>query len=311
MVAGAHVPSERLKLDTLSHWVTGMLRNGEQFVRSSFVRCDASLLNLAETLGILTKTATASHLACPVCPDDSHRCRVSAHSGSRYSIRCLKNGKIELSNDDVALLSLNREALLKALARAVGYKVQGIRTYASSRLANLGFWQDGADGRTIGYADLLEDENSLAGVVTALQTQFPKGPGIIATPSLIPITLPLPKGYSFIAFQDLFYGHSGQLKIDGAVVASRLGLGSRGSLTRGRPSKSSTTKYIWQIERNTSSWPKRRGDQAALIASNWPPDGGAAPALGTIKKHISALELRGVPYDGGGARLQGSRQKSK
>ena len=44
----------------------------------------------------------------------------------------------------------------------------------------------------LGYADELEDENVLAGVMDTLGNRFPSGPGFIVTPGNVNLNTPLP-----------------------------------------------------------------------------------------------------------------------
>jgi hypothetical protein len=58
----------------------------------------------------------------------------------------------------------------------------------------------------------------------------------------------------------------------------------------GRPTHHHTTEGLWGGLKTKPGWPTSRKDQAELISSHWPEDGGEPPASGTIANHIRQLE---------------------
>src|SRR5262245_34732256 len=63
-------------LGVLSGWINGFLARASPVPRAAFARQHEAVLHLAENLGVLRRTGTASELACTACTNDPHRCRV-------------------------------------------------------------------------------------------------------------------------------------------------------------------------------------------------------------------------------------------
>ena len=281
-----------IDLRLLSHWINGFLAFDAPVTRATFARQDKTVLRLAEGLGILRNIGIAPDIACTVCPDDPHRCRVLRTSEGHYRIRCLDNGWIDVTPDEVTLLACDRQALLAGLAHAAGKKPGDVRLYANGRLARIGFVENrcGADGWMLGYADGLENENIWSGAVEALAREFARGPGLIATPSALPINLPLPNNYQLFALHDLVHGTGTELVVNYIAAEAQLGRRKKTPGHSGRSSEKATVRRIWVGSRHRHDWPAGRGAQVDMILSGWPSDGSRTPARGTIENHIREFE---------------------
>lgn len=207
-------------------------------------------------------------------------------------IFCLENGRISLSLDEVTLIGFDRNAFMRALAKAIGVDHENIRYYAGNKLVRLGdiVRASASPPWVLAYADGLEDENNLAGVIEALACQFPKGPGLIATPSILPVNLPLPNHHRLIALHDLFRGCENGFVIDHAAADVRLGRRKKLPGQAGRPTERETTRHLWAQLSQREGWPSARGHQVELVLSNWPEDAGSIPASGTVEKHLREFE---------------------
>ena len=141
----------------------------------------------------------------------------------------------------------------------------------------------------LAYTDRIESENALAGVVDALATRFSKGPGLIATPSVVPMNLPLPHNYRLIALHELIFGQEKKLVINHIVAETRLGRAKKGTGSPGRPSAEKTVHQIWLVLHQQDSWPARRSAQVDLVLRQWPSDVGGR-ATGTIANYLRKFE---------------------
>jgi hypothetical protein len=276
----------------LSRWVNGFLVSGTPVLRPALSRDSDRLLRFLENLGVLRRLGIADELSCTVCVDDPHCCRVQRMATGRYRYRCLVNGWIEIAEEDLILLAFDRKALLRALSKAAGSSAASIRLLAGDRLAHLTFIaaSAGQSGWTLGYADQLEDENVLASVIDSLATRFPDGPGLIATPSFVPMNLPLPRHYRLIALHELVALRGDEIAIREPEAADRLALRKSVSGLPGRPTRIETVKSLWAALKTTPAWPNAREAQAELILTHWPEDGRKPPKKGTIQNHIRQFE---------------------
>ena len=281
-----------LNLRSLSRWINGFLAWDNPVPRAALAREDDAVLRLAESLGVLRRVGITTDLACTVCADEPHSCRVVRKPDGEYGFRCIVNGWVDVSPDDVTLLAFDRQALLTALARGAGHHPRDVRFYAGDRLVRLGFIArpSTAEGWMLAYADGLDNENDWSGVIEALAGQFPKGPGLIATPSAVHMNLSVPNKYQLIALHELVCGREMELDIDQTAAEIRLGQHKRAPGQSGRPSAKPTTRKIWLAEHGRKDWPGARHEQIDKILNNWPSDGSTRPARGTIENHIREFE---------------------
>jgi hypothetical protein len=279
-------------LECLSCWISGLLTSTAPVLRAPLAQKNGPVLQLCERLGVLRRIGIATELSCAVCTDDPHSCRVMRTANGQYRYWCLANGWINVCDDDLILVDLDREALLIALASVIVGSPRGIKSYADGRLARLGLVTPSPGYRAwmLGYADGVENANVMASVTTTLAEQFPDGPGLIATPSPIHMSLPLPRKYRLIALHDLVFARADELAVNRSEVAIRLGQRERTPGQPGRPTHHYTTEGLWGRLKTKPGWPTSRKDQAELISSHWPEDGGEPPASGTIANHIRQLE---------------------
>lgn len=277
---------------SLSNWINRFLAKNTGVPRAVLIRENFALLLLAELLGIIRKVGVARDIACPVCAEEPHICRVISKENSRFEVNCIANGPVELSHDDVTLVTFDRQALLDALTSAAGGGTRNLKSFADGRLYRLAFVESvGAhSGWTLGYADGLEDENVLAGLISALAEQFKQGPGLIVTPTVIPMSLPLPSNYRFARLHELFRGSKTEFSLDHGVADLRLGRRKKNPGQAGRPSEKEVSRRIWQKESRKEGWPEKRADQAERIRARWPTDMEEKPAAGTLANHIREFE---------------------
>ena len=256
-------------LEILSRWINGLLTSAAPVLRAPLAQENGPVLQLCERLGLLRRVGIANELSCAVCAVDPHPCRVMRTANGQYRYYCLANGWINLREEDVILLALDREALLTALASVIAVSPRGIKAFADGQLTRLGFVtpSTGCRGWMLGYADRLENANVIASVTGALAEQFPDGPGLIATPSPIHMNVPLPRKYRLIALHDLVFAREDKLVIDRSEVAIRLGERERTPGQPGRPTHHHTTERLWGALKSRPGWPTTKKDQAELILS--------------------------------------------
>lgn len=293
----------------LSEWVNTFTRFDAAMLRGGFRRRNSELLRRLEALGVIRRVGAALHIECPYCSETPHVCDVVTGVDGRLQILCLENGRIPLTFDAVSLITMDRNALLGCLAVSAGKKSERIRFFADGRLALIGAVERPSSSTpyVLGYADGLEEENNIAGVIDALASQFPQGPGLIATPSDVPLNLPLPYKHRLIGLHELVRVDSRCLVIASAAVDVRLGQRKRVAGLAGRPTKKKTTRSLWEQLHTRPDWPTGRAAQVARVLADWQPGGGRPPACGTIEKHIRQFE-RDTEYRRG-TRLRSNRRK--
>ncbi|MGD9829981.1 MAG: hypothetical protein AB7E70_07915 [Hyphomicrobiaceae bacterium] len=274
------------RLEPLSQWISLFLADQTGVPRAALLRRDARVLEFAERSGILRRFGVATEISCRYCGHVS--CvgyRVVSRPEGRFRHHCLENGRIDLSRDDVELLTLDRDAMLGAMATAAGRQKERFQFYAGGRLARIGFIERPAPGWTLGYADGIDDENALAGVIDAIVGIFPDGPGLIATPSHLPINMPLPRRYKLLALHDLVYGCGEALALDTAAIETRLERRKKAPGNPGRPSRREATSALRDQLQKSGNWPSSRVEQARVIRASWA-QGEEPPALETIGRHL-------------------------
>jgi hypothetical protein len=286
----------RLDLILLARWINGCLMCEGPIPRRSLANADLGVLDLAERCGIFRGAALANRMTCHYC-EDPHACTVACGPDGVYHYRCLANGRVNVDEHDLALLAFDRAALLAALVAAISGPVSGIRLFAKERLARLGFVASHPNRQAwvLGYADGLDDEAALTRVIDALAAEMANGPGLVVTPSPVPMSLPLPRGYRLIALRELFFGRKDGFHIDHEAAEVRLGRPKSAPGSPGRPSQREVVRKIWLAARQSENWPAQRTAQAEMILSHWPPQHGARPAAKTIKHHIGSFERASDP----------------
>ena len=247
---------ERLDLRSLSRWINGSLLSNAPVRRSAYAAEDRHVLELAERSDVLQPAGLASEINCDFC-DEPHACRVIRADGC-YRYLCLLNGWVEVAEEDLTLLAFNRERLLASLAQTAGGQPRTIKTFARDQLTRLAFVElsSSRPNWVFAYADKLEDENVQAGVIESLATEFPDGPGLIATPSAVPMNLPLPRRYSLIALHDLVFGYGHEFAIDYEVAGTRLDRRQKTTGRPGRPTEQEAIRELWSQLRTSQNWPQ-------------------------------------------------------
>jgi hypothetical protein len=180
-VHGTEIDGESaFDLSCLASWINRSLGHERLIPRIVLLNQNDDVLRLAERCSILRRHGVATQVACLQC-DDAHAAQVISGPDGKFGYDCLLSGWIELGDDEVTLLRFDRAALLNALVVSAGLKQARMRFVAGDRLVSLGLVSRPADRRgwMLGYADHLEDCNTLSGVTTALDNQFPRGPGLI------------------------------------------------------------------------------------------------------------------------------------
>jgi hypothetical protein len=239
----------------------------------------------------------AQEITCLEC-DAPHPAIVN-HDGGRYFYRCLFNGEIELTSDDVRLFAIDRNALLDALASAAKLVSRSRISYAEDRLIRLGFVTDKDRDWVLAYADGLTSPNNFAGVQEAIEKQFPDGPGLIATPSTVHLNMPLPRRYYLISLHELFFGQAGHFVLDWDAAHHRLGRRKKVPGAPGRPTGREETRRIRSDLVKRGQWPSARAVQVRLVEKNWLHEGSKVPRPKTIEAHLLAIEAeKGVGSPG-------------
>ncbi len=172
-----------------------------------------------------------------------------------------------------------------------------IALIVGQRLASLGFVASDSNRRewVLTYADRLDDEAGLTRVIEALASELPSGPGLVVTPSPVPLNLPLPRNYNLIALHELFSGHEDGFRVNQEVVEIRLGRSKKAPGQPGRPSERELVKEIWLPARLSDTWPTQRTAQAKILLSRWPAEHESRPAVKTIENHIRYFERASEP----------------
>jgi hypothetical protein len=245
-------------------------------------------MRLCESLGILSYWGVARAVTCLEC-DDPHPAIVR-HDGGRYFYRCLFNGKIELTSDDVRLFAIDRNALLGALADAANLAARNRMSYAEERLIRLGFVSDEDRDWPLGYADGLTSPNVFAGVQEAIEKQFPQGPGLIATSSRVHMNMPLPRSYRLISLPELFFGQADRFVLDCDAASYHLGRRKKVPGPPGRPTELEETRRTRSELLKRDQWPSARIAQVRLVQENWPQESSRTPAPKTTEAHLRAIE---------------------
>jgi hypothetical protein len=287
-----------LDLAALTRWINGSLSSKEPIPRKLLASEDLRVLGLAERCGIFQCAGVASRISCEYC-EDPHPCPIIRSAEGAYYYHCLLNGRIDAGKDRLALLAFDRAALLAALAAAIDGPAKGIRLFAGQRLARLGFVASGSRRQDwmLTYADRLNDEAVLTRVIEALASELPNGPGLVVTPSPVPMNLTLPRSYRLIALHELFFGHEDGFHIDREAAQIRLGRGKKAPGQPGRPTDRELVKEIWLAERRSETWAAQRAAQAEIILSRWPSEHRSRPAIKTIENHIRDFERASEPLD--------------
>lgn len=276
----------RVDLSSLSQWLNVSLRSGKSLPRRAY--SVERLQLLCETLGVLSFQGIAQEVTCREC-EFPHPANVIYDCG-RYVHNCLLNGEIELTENDVRLFAIDRDALLDALANAANLAVRNSISYAEGRLIRLGFVSDDDRIWPLAYADDLTRPNVFAALQEAIEKQFPDGPGLIATPSRVHLNVPLHRSYALIPLLELFFGQANQFVLDQQVAITRLGRRKKNPGVPGRPTEREETRRIRSDIRKRGQWPSGRAAQVKLIEENWPDGGPEIPTPKTIEAHLRGFE---------------------
>lgn len=281
-------------LVVLSRWINASLRSKQPFARHLLQAQAAEVLDLAEHAGIFRNAGLQTHVTCTAC-DDPHASPVLRSPEGQFGHYCLRNGRIPLGLDEIALVALDRAALLRVLASGAGLPPNKCRSYADGRLVYLGIVD--SDSRApwvLGYADRLEDTNVQASVIAELAERFPKGPGLISTPSAVPLNMPLPGGFKLAALDELFAAVGDGMVLDAAHAETRLGTRKKVPGAPGRPTMRAIIRDIWLNERDDDDWPQSRQDQASYVLAHWPEAASSRPSPKTVMHHLKEFEHDGA-----------------
>ena len=276
----------------LERWIDGFSRSERPIRRIYLSRQCADTLQFAEDLGVLRAAGLAAEVGCEVCVEP-HICPVTRDSEGQYGYRCLINGSIDVSAEDLRLLVIDRDALLNRIAIAADVLHKPTAAFANGHLTGIGLvTSDPNRPWYLGFAEKLQDENVLAGVIEALTNRFPKGPGLIASASSIAINTPLPKNYRLIPLRDLMIASVAGLVINRGAIRDRLGQAKPAPGRPGRHSKGMITHRLLMDLSSRGDWPNRLSDQAKRIRRDWPAEEGTPPALGTIENQLALLRRK-------------------
>ena len=282
-------------LASLSRWINAFLMQDKTVARACLASDNAEVLELVETCGIFVAQGSLEEVACTQC-DDPHASPVLRTPEGQFGHYCLKNGWVPISPEEIALLAFDHAALLEALASGSGLPRSKSRSYAEGRLVYLGMVDKGARAPwVLGYADRLEDANMQASVISELAERFPSGPGLIATPSSVPLNMPLPGGFKLAALHELFAAVGDEMLLDAAHAETRLGKRRRVPGVPGRPTERGIIRKTWLEERNAPDWPQTRQHQADYILAKWPDEAASRPSPKTIINHLAAFEREEMP----------------
>lgn len=274
----------------LENWINRFLANQKSLPRSIFSNQNDNILKLAESLKIFVPDGYLKRVTCMEC-ESAHSADVILTEKGNYGYKCLFNGWIDLQEDDVLLLRFERKPLLDSIASVSGLKHKQYQAYADDRLISIGLVKENEKHKDwyLGYADRLDNYNVLSGITEALSNQFPEGPGLIVTPSLVNINLPLPKKHHLISLSDFLVVSNNNLSLNQQNIDIRLGRNKKIKHSRGRPGSKDITRNIWKIEHVKPEWPSPREEQAKLIFSKL--DTTVTDIeLGTIMNHIRDFE---------------------
>jgi hypothetical protein len=279
-----------MDIEPLSRWLNAFAISQGPMSRHSLRNEQPTLFDALQKQGIIREDQLATSIDCPECLGE-HSVRVQRIADGRYRYLCIHNGLIEVARKDLAMVRLDREALLSALARSIGKPERSIRRFADDRLIRIGLVEPGINqiDWMFCYADGLEANNALTAVIGSLEGDVKGGPGLVVTPSSISHSIPLPNRYKLIALHDLIRLRGGHLVVQDDAAQSRMGYGAKVPGKRGPKSKKPITELIWNEERKKSDWPADRGKQAGRVHALWPQDRKPAPPAGTIENHIREL----------------------
>jgi hypothetical protein len=284
----------RLDLAPLSQWINAFLFTN---LIPRFGCADEKVAQLCETLKIFQSRGLAETVACREC-EEPHVATVMFDEGRIY-YWCLLNGDIEVAKQDLELIAFDRNQLIDALSAAACLPARGRAFHAGGRLVQLGFVADQEREWFLSYADDLDNPNTLAGVVDSVAKMLPDGPGLIATPSRVPLVLPLPRSYKLIALHELFFGTVDRILLDLPVAWSRLGWRKVIPGTPGRPTQREAIRQMRVELIKRGEWPKSRRAQASVMLERWPQGDRTRPAPKTIENlrpQIEAEETEPGPF---------------
>lgn len=277
-------------LAPLSRWINASLMHDKAVARACLASENAGVLELLESCGIFVARGSLQEVACTQC-DDPHASPVLRSAEGQFGHYCLKNGWVPLSPEEIALLRFDRTALLGALALGAGLPRNKSRFYADGRLVYLGIVD--SDSRApwmFAYGDRLEDASVQANVISELAERFPRGPGLIATPSSIPLNMPLPRGFKLSALHELFTAAGNGMLLNAEHAETRLGTRKKVPGVPGRPTERGIIRKIWREERHAPDWPRSRQEQADYVLAKWPDESASRPSPKTIINHLAAFE---------------------
>jgi hypothetical protein len=280
----------KIGLAPLSRWINASLMQEKAVVRARLASDDADVLELVESCGIFVAQGSLQEVACTQC-DEPHASPVFRSQEGQVGHYCLKNGWIPLTPEQIALVAFDPAALLRGLASGVGLPWNKSRFYADGRLVYLGIVD--SDSRApwvLGYADQLEDTNVQASAIEELAERFPGGPGLIATPSPVPLNMPLPRGFKLAALHELFAAVADGIVLDAAHAETRLDMRRKVPGVPGRPTERGMIRQIWMKGRHAPDWPQSRQAQADYILNKWPDEAVSRPRPKTIINHLATFE---------------------
>lgn len=284
----------KIGLSPLSRWINASLIQETAVVRARLASEDADVLELVESCGIFVAYGSMQEVTCTQC-DDPHASPVFRSPEGKFGHYCLKNGWIPLTPEQIALVAFDRAALLRVLASGVGLPPNKCRSYSDGRLVYLGIVDPESRAPwVLGYADRLEDTNVQASVIAELAERFPKGPGLISTPSAVPLNMLLPGGFKLAALDELFAAVGDGMLLNAAYAETRLGTRRKAHGVPGRPTEREVIRQIWMEGRHAPDWPQTRQAQADYILAKWPDEAASRPSPKTIINHLATFEREEV-----------------
>lgn len=278
-------------LNDLSKWINSALYSDGLVPRQIMHSDNAALASAVEECGLWRIDRVATEIDCPLCPED-HIVKVCRGDREEFEFYCIQNGWDAVSREALEFSRFDRDRLIRELARASGIKTNRVTQHAQGNLFRFGMVSRDVDNADwiLAYADRLESDNVRSGVVDAIAGHFSSGPGLVATPSLVPLNIPLPRNYKLIALHDCFGLQGSELVLRSDMIATRLGISKKAPGQAGRPSYAAKIEKIWLEQIRKPDWPSGRDDQANRILDHWPPSPTGKPQLGTVKNQLPRLE---------------------
>jgi hypothetical protein len=250
------------------------------------------LAEFALLAGWLKPAALLTEWACTAC-DEPHLAHVDRNPGGGYSYLCLHNGRLEISKEQLQTYRPDIAAAVSTLAACISGKSRTVTTHVKGKLYKLGFADQGdiGNGWTLGFARGSAESTALADVLEAVQSTFPKGPGLIAVWGARPTGERRYAGYLFADAARLFVLRGGKAELDRAGVQRLLSEAGARSAKTGRKSLTPGIAEIRRELMESGRWPAKRSEQVTIIIANWCRKArGDPPAKSSLPRNLVEIE---------------------